>query len=422
MTPTTTLKPRVLVVDDEEVIRLVLQESLSSEGYHVVAAADAVEALEMAAKESFSVILSDNHMPRMQGLEFLARVRDFQPLASRIVITGVVDLETVLSAINRGELYRFVIKPWVREELMATVRNAVQRHDLLLENQKLLFETRQLNTSLSQVNAELESQVRRELEQNRNLDELNKALSANLQRSVSLCLHTLETFYPTLGSRARQVAEFCRKMADAVELSVADRTTLEIAAQLHDIGLLGTPRELIKRWHRHSASLNDVELGLIRHHPVLGEEMVQFIHQLGQVGKVIRAHHEKYDGSGYPDRLKGDEIPWLSRLLAVALAYVEAQKPGDEALLAVKRFGGTRLDPEAVRLFHRCFSGQMVSRGQREVMLSELAPGMTLARAVYAANGLLLIPEGQSLSRLYIDKLVSHHRVNPIKQTLQVYC
>ncbi len=414
--------PRILIVDDEEVIRLVLQETLVAEGYQVVVAPDALQALEIARSQSFSVILSDNHMPRMQGLEFLAKVREFQPNTSRILITGVVDLETVLASINRGELYRFIIKPWVREELLATIRNAVQRYDLLDQNQTLLLKTQQLNATLTKLNGDLEVQVRRELEQNRHLDELNKALAANLQRSVSLCLHTLETFYPTLGARARQVAEFCSKMADAVGLCVADRTTLEIAAQLHDVGLLGTPRELIKRWHRNPSSLNDVEIGLIHHHPVQGEEMVQFIHQLDQVGKVIRSHHENYDGSGYPDGLRSDQIPWLSRLIAVALAYVETEKRGEEALLTVKKLAGTRLDPEAVRLFLRCTPGQFVSRGQREVLLSELSPGMTLARPVYGANGLLLIPEGQNLSRLYIDKLFSHHRVNPIKQSLLVYC
>ncbi|MBI1842893.1 MAG: response regulator [Verrucomicrobia bacterium] len=414
--------PSLLVVDDEAAIRMVLSETFLAEGYEVATAADAFEALEILTRRSFSAILSDNHMPRMQGLDFLARARALQPNASRILITGIVDLETLLAAINRGEIYRFVIKPWVREELLATIRNAAQRHDLLAQNQNLLEETQKLNVRLGRLNVELERQLQRELEQNRSLDRLNQALTANLRRSVALSLHTLETFYPTLGNRAKQVLEHCRNMSKTLQLSPADQATLEIAAQLHDVGLLGVPRELIKRWQRSPASLNDVEIGLIKNHPVHGEEMVNFMDQLESVGKVVRAHHEHFDGSGYPDRISGDAIPWLSRLLAVAIAFVETEKRGDEALIAVKRMSGGRLDPEAVRMFLRSHPSNSVIRGQREVLLSELAPGMTLAQGVHASNGLLLIPEGQTLSRLYIDKLFSHHRVNPIKQSLLVYC
>ena len=128
----------ILVVDDEEMVRQVLSETLTREGYQVSAAADAFQALELLGRTQFSVILSDNHMPRMHGLDLLARAREIQPHATRILITGVVDLETVLDAINRGELYRFIIKPWVREELLATLKNAVQRFDLILQNDALL--------------------------------------------------------------------------------------------------------------------------------------------------------------------------------------------------------------------------------------------------------------------------------------------
>ena len=414
--------PSLLIVDDEAAIRMVLSETFEAEGYEVETAADAFAALELLARRSFSAILSDNHMPRMQGLDFLARARELQPHASRILITGIVDLETLLDAINRGEIYRFVIKPWVREELLATMRNAVQRRDLLVQNQLLLEETQQLNLRLSRLNVELERQLQRELEQNRTLDQLNHALSTNLQRCVSLCLHTLETFYPTLGSCAKQVLDHCRHIGKTLQLSPLDQSTLEIAAQLHDVGLLGIPRELIKRWQRSPSSLNDVEMGLLRNHPAQGEEMVNFIDQLQSVGKVIRSHHEHFDGSGYPDRISGDAIPWLSRVLAVAIAHVESGKQGEDALIAVRKLSGTRLDPEAVRAFLRSNPGHRTTRGQREVLLSELSPGMTLASGVYGANGLLLIPEGLQLSRVYIDKLFSHHRVNPIKQSLLVYC
>ncbi len=403
-------------------VRQVLAETLTREGYQVATAPDAFKALELLGQRSFAAILSDNHMPRMLGLDLLTRAREIQPHATRILITGVVDLETVLESINRGELYRFIIKPWVREELLATLRNAVHRYELVTQNEALLAETRKLNAALGKANSDLEDQLRRELDQNRQLERLNKALAGNLQRSVELCVKTVQTYYPSLGSRARAVHKVCVSIGETLKLSPTERTTLEVASQLHDIGLIGVPRELIKKWQRDPDSLAESERTLIRQHPQVGQELVGFIDELEQVGNIIRAHHERFDGEGYPDHLHATEIPWLARLLAVAVAYVDLGARGEDALLAVRRLAGTVLDPDAVRVFLKGSSGDLVPKGQREVLLHELRPGMVLARGVYTANGLMLFPEGQALNPLYIDKLMNHHRVNPIRHSLLVYC
>lgn len=403
-------------------VRQVLAETLSREGYQVVTAPDAAKALELLPQRSYAAILSDNHMPGMRGLDFLARAREIQPHATRILITGVVDLDTVLDSINRGELYRFIIKPWVREELLATLRNAVHRFELVSQNEALLAETRELNQALSRSNGELEQQLRRELEQNRELERLNRELAGNLQRSVELCVKTVQTYYPSLGSRARSVLQVCRGMAESLRLSDAERATLEIAAQLHDIGLIGVSRELIKKWQRTPDVLDEAERALVEQHPILGQELVGFMDSLAPVGKVIRAHHERFDGRGYPDRLAATDIPWLARVLAVAVAWVDADARGEEPSITVRKMSGTVLDPEAVRTLLRKGTGDLIPRGQREVLLHELRPGMILARGVYTSNGLMLFPEGQALSTVYIDKLLNHHRVNPIRHSLLVYC
>lgn len=413
---------RLLVVDDEELLRESLKELLRPEGYEVITARDGVEALEHIAHQEFAVILSDNQMPRMSGLDFLARAREIQPHATRILITGVVDLDTVLNSINRGELYRFVIKPWVREELLATLKNGAQRHQLVTHNQRLLAETHRLNTELAHANLNLARQLQREVEQNRQLEGLNRELNENLHHSVELCLKVLQTFYPSLGSRARRVHQLCEKLAQAQQLKEPDRSTLVIAAQLHDIGLLGIPRDLIKKYQRFPQSLTEAEQALLQHHPVWGQELLAFSNQLSEVGKLVRSHHERFDGKGYPDQLQADTIPWLARLLSVAIAYVDIGKNEADTLAELRRQAGTVIDPEALRVLLKTGPGDFVSRGQREVLLNELRPGMVLARGIYASNGLLLFPEGQELSSVFIEKLASHHRVNPIKHSLLVYC
>jgi DNA-binding NtrC family response regulator len=117
---------RILVVDDEEIVLVALRETLRREGYQVETTTDALRALEMVRQEQYAVIITDQMMPLLSGLEFLAQVKQIQPDATRILITAVLSLGTVIDAINKGEIYRFIVKPWLREELLATVRSDFQ--------------------------------------------------------------------------------------------------------------------------------------------------------------------------------------------------------------------------------------------------------------------------------------------------------
>jgi response regulator RpfG family c-di-GMP phosphodiesterase len=393
----------ILIVDDEEIVLVALRDTLLREGYKVVASPHAVHALSILKEQQFSVVLTDQQMPMVTGLEFLAQVKQIQPDATRILITAVLSLSTVIDAINKGEIYRFVVKPWLREELLATVKNAVQRYELISSNARLQAETLAVNEKLTQVNHALEAQVAKVAEQNQQLARLAAAQEENLNRSVELCVQTMQTFYPTLGNQARRVFELCKAMAKNLELSPEDTQTLEISAWIHDIGLVGVPRNLIKRWEESPESLSADERALIEHHPVLGQ-------------------HERFDGGGYPDQIKGDEIPWLARLLAVPVAYAESNLSGQPAADMISRDSGSAFDPEAVRAFLRSLPKAVVPGKQREVLLTDLQPGMVLAQGIYTANGILLIPDGQKLTATYIDKVINYNRINPISQSLLVYC
>lgn len=411
----------ILLVDDEEIVLIALRDTLAREGYQVATAANALDALKLLKEQAFSVVISDQQMPMLTGLEFLAQVKLLQPDTTRILITAVLNLATVIDAINKGEIYRFIVKPWLREELLATVKNAVQRYDLICKNQMLQVATMSMNEKLTKVNLALEQQVARVAEQNQQLEQFNHALNENLQRSVQLCLRTMQTFYPTLGSQARRVFELCRAMAEGLNLPPEQRQTLEIAAWLHDIGLMGVPRQLIKRWEKSPASLSSAEMAIVQQHPVLGQELASFADHLCEVGPVIRGHHERFDGQGYPDKLREEQIPWLARLLAVAVAYAESHQDGETTIERIKAGKGTLFDPEAVRSFLRCLPRATVPRKEREITLNELRPGMVLARGIHTSNGILLIPDGQRLTSAFIDKINNHHRVTPIAQSLLVF-
>lgn len=413
---------RLLILDDEEIVLAGLRETLVREGYTVVTASDAFAALDELKKGAFSVIISDYQMPGVTGLEFLAQAKELQPQASRILITAVLSLDTVIEAINKGEIYRFIVKPWLREELLATVRNADQRFALLSHSTAVEARSAVLSRELADKNRELAAQVARIEAQNQSLGRLNHALNDNLQHAVKLGLHVLQTFHPALGNQARRVHEICTTLASTIQLSPEQRQILDLAAWLHDIGLVGIPRDLIRRWQDAPESLKEDEQTVINSHPQLGQDLAKFGHHLKEVGVIIRAHHERFDGTGFPDQLKGDEIPWLARLLAVAVDYAASHFDETMAVEAIKQGSGTAYDPEAVRVFVRALPNAAISRKEREVLLSELEPGMVLASGIYTPNGLLLIPEGQLLNEGAIGKILNHNRVNPINQALLVYC
>jgi response regulator RpfG family c-di-GMP phosphodiesterase len=412
----------ILIVDDEEIVLVALRDTLVREGYPVVASPHAVHALSILKEHQFSVVITDQQMPMVTGLEFLAQVKQVQPDATRILITAVLSLGTVIDAINKGEIYRFIVKPWLREELLATVKNAVQRYELICSHSRLHAETVAMNEKLVHLNAELEAQMAKVAEQNQRLEHLTHALEENLRRSVELCVQTMQTFYPTLGNNARRVFEICHAMGKSLDLPPEQRQTLEISAWIHDIGLVGVPRQLIKRWEQAPNSLNEAERALVQQHPVLGEELAGFAQPHRDIGRIIRSHHEHFDGSGYPDKLRGERIPWLARLLGVAVAYAETERDPRQALEMISRGSGSEFDPEAVKVFQQSLPKADVPGKQRQVTLADLRPGMVLAQGIYTANGLLLIPDGQRLTPAYIDKLHNHNRINPIAQSLLVYC
>ena len=412
----------ILVVDDEKIFLSALLQTLQRAGFKAVGFSSPLDALAELRKQKFSVIISDQLMPELSGLELLGHARQIQPFATRILATAVLNLDTVIAAINKGEIFRFIIKPWLHEEFIATLQNALQRHQLICQNAHLQDATQSMNNQLVELNRSLEQQLQLTGQQNRKLAELNSALETNLFRSIELCVHTMQTFYPSLGNQARRVTELARAMGQLAKLSPEDQRVLETAALLHDIGLVGVPRQIIRRWQEDPHSLADAERALIEQHPILGQELATFVSHLDQVGVIIRAHHERVDGHGYPDQLIGENIPWLARMLAVPVAFASCRLTDVAANDYLKTGVDTAFDRESLKLFLHAQTIAAVPRRERQVHLGELRPGMVLAKGIYTPSGLLLVPEGKTLNATYIEKVLNYNRVQPLVQTLTVYC
>jgi response regulator RpfG family c-di-GMP phosphodiesterase len=420
MNPTASSLP-LLIVDDEPAVLRALTETLEREGFHVVAFSSAGKALETVREREFSVIIADQRMPDMTGLEFLVQCKQLQPQASRILITAVLSLPTIVDSINRGEIFRFIAKPWLREELTTTVKNAVNRYELLVNNEGLQKETLRLNTELTSANQSLEAKVRDLELQRQALDHANRELATRYDHSLDLCCRILTTYDPLLGGQTKAVVEIAQKMAETEYFKDEERHVLRAAAWLCDLGLIGVPRDLLRTFRTSPGQLGDHERTLIRNHPIYSQTLASYVDARASVGEAIRAHHERFDGDGYPDGLAGYAIPWTARCLAVAVTFVESSLPKQQAIDLVLNQSGQGLDPEAVRLFLKVTHLIELPRQVREVLLDDLVAGMVLAGGIYSPHGLLLISEGVMLTPATIAKIRSHNLAAPINQRLLVF-
>ena len=411
----------LLIVDDEPAVLRALTETLERENVHVVASLSATKALALAGEREFSVIIADQRMPEMTGLEFLVQCKQLQPHASRILITAVLSLPTIVDSINRGEIFRFIAKPWLREELTTTVKNAVNRYELLVKNDALQQETQRLNSELTGANRTLEMKVRDLELQRQALNHANVELAVRYDHSLDLCCRILTTYDPLLGGQTKAVVEIADKMAQTEYFKDEERQVLRSAAWLCDLGLIGVPRELLRTFRSNPNQLGDHERTLIRNHPIYSQTLASNVDARAAVGETIRAHHERFDGEGYPDGLAGYAIPWTARCLAVAVAFVESSLPRQQAIELVLGQSGQALDPEAVRLFLKVTHLLDLPRQVREVLLDDLQPGMVLAGGIYSPHGLLLISEGVTLTPPTIAKIRNHNLIAPINQRLLVF-
>jgi response regulator RpfG family c-di-GMP phosphodiesterase len=411
----------ILIVDDEPVVLGALKETLERERYHVVACSSPIKALSILAERQFAVIISDQRMPEMLGLDFLVESRKTHPNASRILVTAVLALPTIVEAINRGEIFRFIAKPWLREELLATVRNAIQRHDLIVRNEVLQARSQQLNAQLTVANGELEQKVKDLETERQKLDAANHELSARYDSSLELCRRILTAYDPVLGGQAKTLVEFATKMGESEHFTADERQSLVSAAWLCDLGLIGISRELLRTFRTSPTSLTERERNTLQNHPVYSQTLASLVDPRPEIGAIIRGHHERFDGTGYPDGLVGKGIPWAARCLAVAVGYVESGLPKQAAIDQLLARSGSYYDPEAVRLFLKVSNLVNLPRSVREILLDELEPGMVLASGIYSPHGLLLIGEGQLLGPATIAKIHDHNQITPISQRLLVY-
>lgn len=414
----------VLAVDDEPNILAALRRLFRATGWRILTAANGEEALALLAKEPVNAVLSDMRMPGMDGVQLLERVALGWPDAARLLLTGQADLGSTIAAINRGRLHRFITKPWNDDELVLTLRQVAQNQQLQADKRALERLTQQQNDELKALNAGLEARVALRTEE---LAAANDRLKRNYLTSIKAFTALIELRGSAQVGHARQVADLTRRIARAMTPDADTLHDLPIAALLHDIGHIGlSDAVLVRPVNR----LDRDELRRYRLHPVLGEQALLASDDMQGVAPLIRAHHERWDGHGFPDGLRGAAIPLGARILAVADAFEDlrsgridgqALSPLD-ARRAVLAGRGSQFDPTVVDAFASLFSAAPPKPPAPTLRLrtAELCAGQTLTQDFVSPEGVLLLSAGHQLNDDLIGRIRRFEQKHGLVLTLAV--
>ncbi len=409
----------ILIVDDEEDILYSLRLLLEREGYQVLTATGGEMALALAQAAPVSLIIVDQRMPGMSGVDLLQRIRLRWPDVICMVLTGYADMDAAMAAVNKGHVHRFFLKPWEDAELRAEVRQALEYYDLVQENRTLTERLRQRNIELQALNANLERQVQERTTdlQRRSviLAELYRELESSYMDTVRILTDLLELHEPEMAGHARRVSEGAAAVAERLNLDPEERRDIEIAAALHDIGKIGIPKAVLLREGR---SMTAEDMATYKQYPVLGEMTVQGVRRLRRVATLIRGHRERFSGAGFPDAVAGEAIPIGARIIAVVDGFDETK---ERSILEAGR--GNRFDPKIVDLFAEYLDQQArLARPQaeRRIRVSQLQEQMVLTRDLYTRRGLLLAPKGKVLDSATIAKISSFHKADALVEPINV--
>lgn len=311
---------RLLVVDDDAEIRGFFTALLAEHGYAVTTASSAQEAMERMLHESFDAMLFDIVLPDGNGLELLRKTHAILPEVPIIMITGRADVEMARSALREGAC-DFVTKPCHALELPIIIERNLLRHSI--EQRNRLRHQHELQTSYESV--------------------LDALLSALDTRSTETQGHS------------ERVTAYTMLLADAMGVAEEDRYHIERGALLHDIGKIGIPDRILLK----AGPLSPEEWEEMKRHPIIGYRMCSRIDFLQGAAKIVLHHHERWDGSGYPDGLAGEDIPLGARIFAIAdaLDAMITERPYrqaisfEEAAAEIARNRGTQFDPQVVDVF-----------------------------------------------------------------------
>ena len=332
------VRSRILIVDDEAEITAILSD-LFADKYDCTSAGSAEEALGLLAGKDYELVVSDITMPGMSGLDMIPQVRRSSPNTVVVMISGMQTMESAIDALRLGA-FDYVMKPFDLRQVEAVVKRALEHQGLIVAKQRYEDHLEELveqrTVELDQALNSLEDAYRSTL----------KALTAALET------RDLETH-----GHSERVVSYSMRLGREYGLDSRRTKALEFGSLLHDIGKIGVPDLILRK----PAKLTPEEWVVMRQHPLHGQQILRGIEFLKGAARVVAQHHEKWDGSGYPLGLRGEEIDVCARIFSVADAFdaitsnrvYRKGKSYQAAAQELDDWAGKQFDPKVVEAFHR---------------------------------------------------------------------
>lgn len=417
----------VLCVDDEPSILSALRRLFRARGLQVKVAESGPAGLALLESEAFDLVISDMRMPEMDGVVFLEQVRQRWPDTMRLLLTGYADIASIMGAINRGEIYRYIAKPWDDNDIILIVRGALQQRHMAIEQQRLQALVQQQNEALKAFNASLELKVEErtaELKQaNLALNNANDRLKNNFITSIKVFTSLIELRDSKLAGHSRRVADLARRIAQRLDINSRQVQETFVAGLLHEIGKVGFDDLLMDT---PIVMMNTRQLESYRKHSTRAAQMLLPLEELRGPADMIGSHLERFDGAGYPQQLVGQHIPVGARILSAACDYdslqigllAQTQLSASDALAVIVRGSGRRYDPAVVQAMVAVLGEAAAPAGARvagkpvemSVGILELKAGMVLSRDFITPSGLLMLTAGHVLDEAVIKKIINFEK------------
>jgi response regulator RpfG family c-di-GMP phosphodiesterase len=383
----------ILLVDDEVKVLYALSRSLSEEDFDdIKTAQNGPEALEIIKNTpGLAVIVSDYHMPGMNGIDLLAQVRQDFPDISRILLTGAADLEMALDAVNKGNIFRFLLKPCSTETFLAAIRDGLRQKELINTEHELLSKT--------------------------------------LSGSIKVMIDILAVLSPGIFSQASRLRNMARELSSALHLE-EQAWEIELAALLCQIGAVTIPRDILEKWQR-GEILEEPEVKMIRSIPRMGKLLIKNIPRLENIAEAVGYQNCIYSGRTSIDDPTAEMIPLIARILKVIVDYdrliEKAYSPSiafqtmliheaeyDPNIMATFRIKVLHIENQASHQLSNALPGE------KEIYIDGIRLGMVLSRDVIDKNDILIVSKGTVITTVLMYKIINYFRSQAISEPVYI--
>lgn len=400
----------LLILEDEQLNLDALVETFKRD-YDVLPFTNATTALEHVRtnKPQIDLVLTDQRMPKMTGIQFLEEIRKLYPKVMKIVLTGFTETRDLMDAINKGEVHRYITKPAEPDFLKGEVKKALEKYGAEEEKNQMVLVL---------------------MDKNKTLETHESDLKKSTLEILRLLGTVAELKDPDAGRHALFVAQAAMFICEKLGLNQDETLKVVQAAHLHDLGKTGLPDWVIKG----AGSTTEAAERYYKQHPLLSEAILLVSERMSAIAPLVRHHHEWWNGKGFPDGLKEEAIPLGARIVGIVAEYddyivEQSRSKGttpesmkDAGMKFIQENAGIRYDPRLVPPFIEFLKLQSTGKEKEKMLtLDQLEEGMVVSQDVLTERGFVLVPRGTQLKKEFLTKIKGFSSYIDIRQPIAIY-